>query len=99
MTGHKIYELGDVTLQSGAVLKNAQLVYATYGTLNPAADNAVLLPTFYTGTHLRNEALFGLAAPSIPRAISSFRSICSATATPRRRAIRAPRRMARVFRT
>ena len=59
MTGHKTYALGDVTLQSGAVLKNAQLAYATYGTLNPAADNAVLLPTFYTGTHLRNEALFG----------------------------------------
>ena len=43
MTGHKTYELGDVTLQSGAVLKNAQLAYATYGTLNAAADNAVLL--------------------------------------------------------
>jgi homoserine O-acetyltransferase len=59
MTGHKTYALGDIALQSGAVLRNAQLAYATYGTLNPAADNAVLLPTFYTGTHLRNEALFG----------------------------------------
>ena len=59
MTGHKTYELGDVRLQSGSVLKNAQLAYATYGTLNPAADNAVLLPTFFTGTHIRNEALFG----------------------------------------
>jgi homoserine O-acetyltransferase len=59
MTGHNTYELGDVQLQSGAVLKDAQLAYATYGTLNAAADNAVLLPTFYTGTHLRNEPLFG----------------------------------------
>ena len=59
MTGHKTYELGDVRLQSGAVLKDAQLAYATYGTLNAAADNVVLLPTFYTGTHVRNEALFG----------------------------------------
>jgi homoserine O-acetyltransferase len=58
-TGHKTYALGDVRLQSGAVLKNAQLAYATYRTLNSAADNAVLLPTFYTGTHLRNEPLFG----------------------------------------
>ena len=40
-------------------LKDAQLAYATYGTLNDAADNAVLLPTFYTGTHIRNEPLFG----------------------------------------
>ena len=59
MTGHRTYDLGDVTLQSGAVLKNARLAYATYGTLNASGDNAVLLPTFYTGTHLRNEALFG----------------------------------------
>ena len=57
--GYNIYELGDVPLQSGAVLKRAQLGYATYGTLNSAADNAVLLPTFYTGTHIRNEPLFG----------------------------------------
>lgn len=59
MTGYKTYDLGDVTLQSGTVLKNARLAYATYGTLNATSNNAVLLPTFYTGTHLRNEALFG----------------------------------------
>lgn len=59
MQGYRTYPLGDVRLQSGAVLRNAELAYATYGTLNPAADNAVLLPTFYTGTHIRNEALFG----------------------------------------
>lgn len=59
MQGYRTYPLGDVRLQSGAVLRNAELAYATYGTLNPAADNAVLLPTFYTGTHIRNETLFG----------------------------------------
>ena len=59
MTGLKTYALGDVTLQSGEVLRNAQLAHATYGTLNATGDNAVLLPTFFTGTHLRNEALFG----------------------------------------
>ena len=59
MQGHRTFELGDVRLQSGAVLEDAQLAYMTYGTLSPARDNAVLLPTFYTGTHLRNEALFG----------------------------------------
>jgi homoserine O-acetyltransferase/O-succinyltransferase len=56
---YSTFELGDVRLQSGAVLRDAQLAYATYGTLNEAADNAVLLPTFFTGTHIRNEALFG----------------------------------------
>ncbi|MGH6748362.1 MAG: alpha/beta fold hydrolase [Methyloceanibacter sp.] len=57
--GHRTFELGDVRLQSGAVLKDAQLAYTTYGALNPSGDNVVLLPTFYTGTHLRNEPLFG----------------------------------------
>jgi len=60
MQSHRIFELGDVRLQSGAVLKAAELAYATYGTLGPNGDNAILLPTFYTGTHLRNEALFGV---------------------------------------
>jgi len=54
-----IDHLGDLTLQSGQVLRDARLAYVTYGTLNTAGDNAVLLPTFYTGTHLRNEPLFG----------------------------------------
>jgi homoserine O-acetyltransferase len=53
------FDLGDVPLQAGGVLKQARLAYATYGTLNETADNAVVLPTFYTGTHARNEFLFG----------------------------------------
>ena len=56
---HRIYPLGDVALQSGEMLADAQLAYQTYGQLNAAGDNAVLLPTFYTGTHLRNEGFFG----------------------------------------
>lgn len=53
------FDLGDVTLQSGAVLPSARLAYKTYGTLNAAKDNVVVLPTFYTGTHVRNEGFFG----------------------------------------
>ena len=59
MQGYDTYALGNVRLRSGAVLRDAELAYAVYGTLNAAADNAVLLPTFYTGTHIRNEPLFG----------------------------------------
>ena len=56
---YETFELGDLELLSGAPLPDARLAYKTYGTLNPSADNAVLLPTFYTGTHLRNEGFFG----------------------------------------
>lgn len=59
MQDYRMFALGNVRLQSGAVLNNGQLAYKTYGTLNSKADNVVLLPTFYTGTHTRNEALFG----------------------------------------
>ncbi|XSG83318.1 MAG: alpha/beta fold hydrolase [Methyloligella sp. ZOD6] len=53
------FALGDVPLQSGETLRNAKLAYKTYGVLSPKGDNAVLMPTFYTGTHVRNEAYFG----------------------------------------
>lgn len=53
------FSAGDITLQSGEVLHNAKLHYATYGELNRTADNAILIPTYYTGTHHNNEAYFG----------------------------------------
>lgn len=56
---YQIFELGDVELQSGTTLPDARLAYETYGTLNAAKDNVIVLPTFYTGTHRRNEGFFG----------------------------------------
>lgn len=59
MSDHKTFHLGDVALQSGVVLPDARLTYQIYGELNPAKDNVIVLPTFYTGTHMRNEGFFG----------------------------------------
>ena len=53
------FNLGDVTLLSGAILPSAKIAYKTYGRLNASGDNVILLPTFYTGTHKRNEGFFG----------------------------------------
>jgi len=55
----ELFQLGDVTLQSGEVLQNAQLAYVTCGRLSPRGDNAVLFPTYYTGTHRENLAMVG----------------------------------------
>jgi len=55
MADYRIFELGDVALQSGAVLPAARLAYKTLGQLNAAGDNAVLIPSYYTGTHASNE--------------------------------------------
>ncbi len=53
------FELGDVSLLSGEVLKSAFLAYKTYGKLDASKSNVVVLPTFYTGSHQRNEGFFG----------------------------------------
>ena len=57
--GYETFALGDFELQSGVVLPSAKLAYKTYGELNASRDNVVLLPTFYTGSHKRNEGFFG----------------------------------------
>jgi homoserine O-acetyltransferase/O-succinyltransferase len=56
---YSTFDLGEFELQSGAVVPGLQLAYKTYGELNSACDNVVVLPTFYTGSHGRNEGFFG----------------------------------------
>jgi homoserine O-acetyltransferase len=54
---YEIFQLGNVVLQCGLTLPNAQLAYKTYGQLNAARDNAVVMPTFYRGHHTDTEAM------------------------------------------
>lgn len=56
---YDIYSPGDFKLQSGTIFPDIKLAYKTYGELNPTKDNVVVLPTFYTGSHGRNEGYFG----------------------------------------
>ena len=42
-----MFEIRDFKLESGAVLPRARLMYATWGTLDAAGDNAILLPSHY----------------------------------------------------
>jgi len=51
--GHGPYELigiGNLELEEGGNIPNCQLAVATHGTLNAAKDNAILVPTWYSGT-------------------------------------------------
>jgi homoserine O-acetyltransferase len=57
MPDFDLFDLGDVVLQSGSTLPHATLAYRTYGTLNSARDNVVVLPTFYGGDHTDNELM------------------------------------------
>ncbi len=47
MPGFEIFSLGDVVLQSGSTLWQARLAYKTYGSLNDARDNVVLIPSIW----------------------------------------------------
>ena len=59
MADHEVFELTDVALQSGVSLPRVELAYKTYGELNPARDNVVLMPTFYGADHVDTEAMIG----------------------------------------
>lgn len=48
------FALGDLPLQSGQTLRDAVLVYKTWGALDRDRSNAVVLPTAYGGTHADN---------------------------------------------
>ena len=42
--------IGDLPLESGAVLRDCAVTYRSWGRLNAAHDNAILFPTFFNGT-------------------------------------------------
>jgi homoserine O-acetyltransferase len=47
---YESYDVGDFDLEGGGRIRGLTLGYATFGTLSPARDNAILFPTWYSGT-------------------------------------------------
>lgn len=64
---YNIFDLGDVTLQSGVTLPSAFLAYKTYGKLNDKKDNAIVYPTAFGDQHFQNEWLIGNGMALDPR--------------------------------
>lgn len=56
---NRIFELGTFRFESGVELPNTRLSYVTHGRLNAAGDNAVLVPSWYSGDHHGYEFLIG----------------------------------------
>ena len=48
---YELYDVGNLVLEEGGTIRNCQLAYAAFGTLNAAKDNAVLVPTWYSDTN------------------------------------------------
>jgi homoserine O-acetyltransferase len=53
------YQIGDLTLESGDVIKDFQITYVTHGTLNAKRSNAILMVTAISGNHHRLDFMIG----------------------------------------
>jgi len=60
---YEILALGDVSLQSGLTLRNAELAYKTYGRLDAARSNVIVYPTPYRAPHADIEWLIRRGTP------------------------------------
>jgi homoserine O-acetyltransferase/O-succinyltransferase len=56
---HQLYQMGDLTLESGQVIKDFAISYVTHGTLNARKSNAILMVTALSGNHHRLDFLIG----------------------------------------
>jgi homoserine O-acetyltransferase len=56
---HREFVIDDFRTESGVTLPKARIVYGTYGQLNAARDNVVLLPSHYMANHHGYEWLIG----------------------------------------
>jgi homoserine O-acetyltransferase len=55
---YALYDIGDLVLEEGDTIRCCQLAYATFGTLNATKDNAILIPTWYSGTNKIMEQVY-----------------------------------------
>jgi homoserine O-acetyltransferase len=55
---YELHGIGDFELEEGGTIPGLQLAVATYGTLNAAKDNAILIPTWFSGTHQTWELVY-----------------------------------------
>lgn len=48
---YDVISIGPLDLEEGGSIPECRLAVATFGALNEAKDNAILIPTWYSGTH------------------------------------------------
>ncbi|ACV76801.1 alpha/beta fold hydrolase [Nakamurella multipartita] len=48
---YELISIGRFELEEGGVIPDLELAVATYGELNEAKDNVILIPTWFSGTH------------------------------------------------
>lgn len=56
---YELYNLGDFKLEDGGTIPDCQLAFNTFGELNDAKDNVIVIPTWFSGTSKDYEAYIG----------------------------------------
>lgn len=56
-TAQGVFSLGDWTLQSGEILRDARLSWKSFGSLSPRRDNVIVYPTSFAAQHMDIEWL------------------------------------------
>src|SRR5262249_3539654 len=62
---HQRFELGDLKLESGEVIKDFAISYVTHGTLNEKKNNAILMTSSIAANHHRIHVLIGPGKPLV----------------------------------
>jgi homoserine O-acetyltransferase len=55
---YELHDIGDLQLEEGGTIRGCKLACAAFGRLNAAKDNAILVPTWYSGTNKIIEQVF-----------------------------------------
>src|SRR5215475_5655711 len=96
---YELYEVGNLELEEGGTIRACKLAYATFGNLNAAKDNAILIPTWYSGTNkIMEQVYIGQGVRLIRTSTSLWSSTRSAAVFPPRRTIRRRRQAWRTSR-
>jgi hypothetical protein len=45
-----LHDIGNLDLEEDGTIRGCKLAYATFGKINAAGDNAILIPTWYSAT-------------------------------------------------
>src|SRR5258708_35642381 len=55
---YELYDIGNLELEESGTIRACNLAYATVGKLNAAKNNAILIPTWYSGTNKIMEQVY-----------------------------------------
>ena len=65
---YELFDVGDFLLEEGGTLRNCRVAYATFGNLNSDESNAILIPTWFSGTSkIMEQAYVGIGRAIDPQ--------------------------------